>query len=531
VTSEVIAAATAVDGQKAGKAAWAILAAMGFGALIAQMFSTVIGPALPTIKADLGLGLSAQTWTITAYSLAFGAAVVAGGRLGDLVGEVKVIVIGFIIFGAGLMMSAIAVAGPLMISGRAVQGIGIGISAPATLSIVVNCFPIAQRGFAVGVWGFAHGIGLLVGPLFAAWMMDIASWRWVFWVAVVLTALVVLVTFSATRGYRSVIAQGKYDWLGLITGGTGITLVTYGLQNSAVSWTAAPTGGSLAAGVALLGVFGFVETRSASPLVDFGLWRERLFCGGFFAESAVGFVYIPFLTFVGSLFFINVLGYSPAKASWVIVIATGIAMLFQPSAGKWVDKVGPGIPMTAGLVMQAVALAWIGLCFGPDTTLAEMVIPLVLVGIGAGTSLPACNTAGMSAVDAERAGMGSGLVQMAFNIPASLGTALVTSVIGTITATEITAGLGGHPELDELATSYARAIQDGKLSQANGILAALPSDSAEAIRRAAAGASSVAITTSILVLAVIALVGAIFAWVVIGRRRTRGPVQPARLRT
>ncbi|MBO0879224.1 MAG: MFS transporter, partial [Mycobacterium sp.] len=383
-----------------------------FGALIAQMFSTVIAPALPTIKADLGLGLSAQAWTITAYSLAFGAALVAGGHLGDLVGEVKVIVIGFIIFGAGLVMSAIAVAGPLMISGRAIQGIGIGISAPATLSIVVNSFPVAQRGFAIAVWGSAHAFGMVVGPLFAAWMMHIANWRWVFWVAVVLTALVILVTLSATRGYKSVIAQGKYDWLGLITGGSGITLVTYGLQNASVSWTAAPTWAPLVAGVVLLAVFAVVETRSASPLVDFGLWKERLFCGGFFAESAVGFICIPFLTFVGALFFIDVLGYSPARASWVIAITTGIVMLTQPLAGKWIDKVGPGIPITVGLVVQAVAMAWTGLSFGPGTTLAEIAIPLALMGIGLGIALPACNTAGMAAVDAERAGMGSGLIQM-----------------------------------------------------------------------------------------------------------------------
>jgi EmrB/QacA subfamily drug resistance transporter len=514
------AAATAADGQKANKAAWAILAAMGFGAFIAQMFSTVIGPALPTIKADLGLGLSAQTWTITAYSLAFGAAVIAGGRMGDLVGEVKMIVIGFSVFGAGLVMSAVAVAGPLMISGRAIQGIGIGISAPATLSIVVNSFPIAQRGFAVGVWGFAHGFGQLVGPLLAAWMMHIASWRWVFWVTVPLTALVILATLSATHGYRSVTAQGKYDWLGLIIGGTGITLLTYGLQNSSVSWVAAPTWGSLAVGGLALTVFGFVETRSASPLVDFGLWRDRLFCGGFFAECAVGFVCIPVLTFVGSLFFIDVLGYSPAKASWVIVITTGICMLFEPPAGKWVDKVGPGMPITVALVMQALALAWIGLFFGPDTTLTEMVIPLALMGIGVGISLPACNTAAMSAVDAERAGMGSGLTHVSFTIPTALGVAIVTSVIGSITATKVSAGLGNHAELDELATSYAHAVQDGNLSQANDILMALPSDSAEAIKRAAASASSAAITTSMLALAVVALAGAIFAWVVIGRRRT-----------
>ncbi len=502
------------------RAAWAILAAMGFGALIAQMFSTVIGPALPTIKEDLGLSLSSQTWTITAYSLAFGAALVAGGRMGDLVGEVKMIISGFLIFGSGLVVSAIAVGGPLMISGRAIQGIGIGISAPATLSIVVNSFPLARRGFAVGVWGFAHGFGLLVGPLFAAWMMDVASWRWVFWVAVPLTALVIVVTLAATRGYRSVLASGSYDWLGLILGGAGITLLTLGLQNSSASWTATSTWGALLAGLVLLGMFAAVETRIQHPLVDFRLWKERLFSGGFFAESAVGFVYIPFLTFVGSLFFINVLGYSPAKASWVIVITTGICMLFEPPAGRWVDKVGPGIPITVALLMQAVALAWIGLFFGPATTLAEMVIPLALMGIGVGIALPACNTAGMSAVDAKRAGMGSGLMQMTFNIPAALGVALVTSVIGGLTASKVGSGLGNRDDLREVAGQYADAVQNGDLGLADRILAGLPDDSVAAVKQAAVAASSGAITVSMLVLAGIALAGAIFAWVVIGRRRT-----------
>lgn len=510
----------AVKGHNAGKAAWAILAAMGLGGFgSALLYSTGIGPALPTIKADLGLGLSAQTWTITAYTLAFGVALVAGGHLGDLVGEVKVIVIGFIIFGAGLVMSAVAVSGSVMISGRAIQGLGMGICAPATLSIVVNAFPIAQRGLAIGVWGFAHGFGTFVGPLFCSWMMHIASWRWVFWVTVLLAALVIVVTLWATRGYQSVIAQGTYDWLGLVIGGTGITLVTYVLQNSPVSWTAAPRWGVLAAGVVLLAVFGFVETRSASPLVDFGLFKERLFCGGCFVYGAVGFMYIPFLTFVGSLFFIDVLDYSPARASWVILITTGICMILQPLAGKWVDKVGPGIPITMALVVQAVVLAWIGLSFGPQTPLAEMMIPLALMGIGVGISLPACNTAGMSAVDAERAGMGSGVMQMGFSIPASLGVALVTSVVGMVITTKITAGLGGDAELHGLARSYARAVEDGNLAQANDILAALPSDSAQAIKAAAVSASSAAITTSMLVLAIIVLAGAIFAWVVIGRRR------------
>ena len=511
---------TTVADRKVSRAAWAILAAMGFGALIAQMFSTVIGPALPTIKDDLGLGLSAQTWTITAYSLAFGAALVAGGRMGDLVGEVKMIVAGVVIFGGGLLMSAIAVGGPLMISGRAVQGIGIGISAPATLSIVVNSFPLARRGFAVGVWGFAHGFGLLFGPLFAAWMMDIASWRWVFWVALPLTAAVIAVTLAATRGYESVISKGKYDWIGLILGGTGITLLTYGLQNSSVSWQSPATWGTIATGIVLLGAFGVVETRITHPLVDFGLWKERLFSGGFFAESAVGFVYIPFLVFIGSLYFINVLGYSPGKAANVILITTGICMIFEPPAGRWVDKVGPGLPITVALLMQAVALAWMGLSFSPTTTIGQMAIPLALMGIGVGLALPACNTAGMSAVDPERAGMGSGLMQMTFNIPAALGVGLITSIIGGLTTSEIRSSHADRPELREIAARYADAVEDGDMARANDAIAGLPQESVDSIKHAVLTATSDAITVSMLALGAVALAGAIFAWVVIGRRRT-----------
>ncbi|PQM45311.1 putative multidrug resistance protein EmrY [Mycobacterium talmoniae] len=506
--------------RKAGKTAWAILAAMGvasFGA--ALLFSTAIGPALPAIKTDLNLSLAEQTWTITAYTLAFGVALVAGGRMGDVIGEAKIIVTGFIVFGAGLVLSAVAISGLVIISGRAIQGVGVGICAPATLSIVVNTFPIARRGFAIGVWGFAHGLGTFAGPLFTAWMMRIASWRAVFWAALLLAALVIVITMLATRGYKSVPAQGKYDWAGLLIGGTGITLITYVLQNSSGNLTAATLGALLAAGVVLLCVFTYAEKRTASPLVDFSLWRERLFLVGCVGNAAVGFIYIPFLTFVGSLLFIDVLGYSPTRAGWVIVMTTGVCMLCQPPAGRWVDKVGPGLPITAALALQALALAWIGASFGPVTTVAHMAAPLTLMGIGVGIALPACNTAAMSAVDTKRAGMGSGVMQMAFSIAASLGMALVTSVAGVSGGAKSAARPGQHTEFHELADRYANAVQHGKFAQANDILATLPSDSADAIKRAAAATLSSVITMSMLVLAPLALAAALFTWVIVGRRR------------
>ena len=510
---------------KVSSKAWAILAAMGLGAFIAQMFTNVVSPALPMMKTDLNLSLSATTWIMTSYSLAFGTALVAGGRMGDLVGEVKMIISGYVIFGVGVVMSAVAMSGGLLIAGRTIQGIGIGLSAPATLSIVVNSFPLLRRGFAVGIWGFAHGFGIFAGPLLAGWMVGVVSWKWIFWMAVPFTIIVIFVTLAATRGYKSVLAKGKYDWIGLIVGGAGITLFTYGLQNSSVGWGVPATWGTLLAGLVLLIVFGFVETRIQHPLVDFSLWKERLFSGGFFAESAVGFVYIPLFTFLGSIFFISVLGFSPLKAGWVMSIMTVICMVFEPPAGRVVDKIGPGIPITFSLVMQAVALFWFSR-FTPSTTVQEMVIPLLLMGIGVGIALPACNTAGMSAVDSERAGMGSGLMQMTFNIPGALGTALVTSIVGTVAVSSVVSQASGTPYVDQ-AKQYTSMLNSGNDEGAKAIIndPSLPAGVGQKIQEAALAAQSHGISLGMMALAFVALAGAIFAWFVIGRRRTPDHIQ------
>jgi EmrB/QacA subfamily drug resistance transporter len=503
---------------KVSSKAWAILGAMGLGAFIAQMFSTVIGPAVPTMQDQLKLSTTSVGWVIGVYSLAFGTALVAGGRMGDLVGEVKMIIWGYVIFGIGLVMAAMAAGGGMLIAGRAVQGIGIGLSAPATLSIVVNSFPLFRRGFAVGVWGFAHGFGILLGPIMAGYLLDYLTWRWIFWIAVPFTVMVIFVTLAATRGYKSALASGSYDFIGLLIGGAGITLVTQGFNNAGNGWSVPGTWGALLAGLVLLAIFGYVETKIKFPLVDFKLWKERLFSGGFFAESAVGFVYIPFLVYFGSLFFINVLGYSPVKASWVIVITTGVCMLFEPPAGRLVDKIGPGIPITFALILQAVALFWCGR-LGPETTLTQLIIPLTLMGIGVGISLPACNTAGMSAVDSERAGMGSGLMQTTFNIPAALGSAVVTSIIGSVALSHVTNAAQGTPYVDQ-ATDYVKTSQAQGPAEAASALQSVPEQAAEMIKQAAVDAQASGITLSMTILSFVVLAGGIMAWFVIGRRRT-----------
>ena len=280
-------------------------------------------------------------------------------------------------------MAAIAASGPMLVGGRAIQGIGIGVSAPATLSIVVNSFPVKQRGFAVGVWGFAHGFGLLLGPLFAAWMLDVASWRWVFWVAVPLTALVIVVTIFATRGYKSVLAKGKYDYIGAIVGGLGITLLTLGVTNAAVSWTAPSTLGPLIGGLILLAIFGVIETKITYPW-----WTSG--CGGSACSPAASSPRARWASSTSRSWWCSARPSSsrcwttrrrrPAGSS----SSRPASAWCSSPGGRWVDKVGPGLPITVALVLQAIALAWIGFFVGPDTSLTQLIAPLLIMGIGVG---------------------------------------------------------------------------------------------------------------------------------------------------
>ena len=148
-----------------------------------------------------------------------------------------------------------------------------------------------------------------------------------------------------------------------------------------------------------------------------------------------------------------------------------------------------------------------------------MVIPLLLMGIGVGIALPACNTAGMSAVDAERAGMGSGLMQMTFNIPGALGTALVTSIVGSAAVSSIVSKAQGTPYVDQ-AKEYMSMTNSGNDEGAKAILSSLPPDVASKIEAAAEYSQANGISMGMMALAVVAILGAVYAWFVIGRRRT-----------
>lgn len=497
------------------RTAWWILFATGLGAFIAQMFGSVIATALPAIQNDLKLTTTATAWIATAYFLTFGIGLILGGRMADLWGEVKIIVIGYIIFGATLILAALAPDGITLNIARALQGLGIGIAAPATLSIVVNVFPVNLRGLAVGTWGFAHSVGIAIGPILGGVLTQTISWRYIFWVTVPLTAIMIVALILSTRHYTSPIQKGRYDWLGAVFGAGGLVLLVYGLQEAGVvGWSAPMIIGLLVGAVVLLVAFFFIERRIKIPLVDFQIFKRRLFAGGFIGEFAIGFVYVPMLTLISGLYMVTVLGYDPITAGVLLLVLTGVAGVIQPFTGRLVDLIGARWPITIGLVLAGIALIWL-LWLSADTTFLWLVPPFILMGLGAGTVLPAGNTSGMLAIKDHEAGMASGVLQTAFVICNSIGLAIVVSLTATFRTNEL--DKISDPTERSLAEQWADKANAEGTDAADKLLSGLSPADADKIREDALNAFSVSLGEAFFILGIISLIAAVAVFFVIGK--------------
>lgn len=495
--------------------AWWILFASGLGALIAQMFGSVIATALPAIQNDLQLTLTNTTWIATSYFLCFGIGLIIGGRMADLWGEVRMIAVGYALFGVGLVFSAVAQDALIINGGRVLQGLGVGIAAPATLSIVINVFPVSQRGFAVGTWGFAHSIGIAIGPILGGLLTQSISWRYIFWLTLPLTLMVIIVTIWAARHYEGIRAVGGYDWPGFVLGAAGLAMFVYGLQLAGSSgWTDSLVLGLIVGGLAILVVFFFIERRVQFPLVDFALFTRRLFLGGFLGEFGIGFVYVPALTLISALYMITVLGYGPIESGVLLLVLTGTAGVIQPLTGRLVDLIGPRLLITVGLILAGIGLVWLN-GMHVSTSFSWLIAPFILLGLGAGTVLPSGNSAGMLSIRPKESGMAAGVLQAGFVISNSIGLAVVGSYV--------TASLGGKlqalapsGQLD-LSSKYAEVAKGKGSAAAEKVLSGVSNGEAKQIRQNVFEAFSQALGSAFFWLGVVSFIAAVTVFFIIGR--------------
>jgi len=384
---------------------WA-LALTSVAFFMVALDALVVITALPAIQRNLGASLSTLEWTVNAYSLAFAAGIITAAALGDQFGRRRVCALGLVLFSAASAVCALAPTVELLIAARVIQGLGAAIVMPLSLTILTAAFPPERRGAIVGMWGGIAGLAIAGGPLVGGAITQGLDWHWIFWVNVpigLVAAALAVLRLAESHGPAT---RLDLPAVGLVAGGA--SGIVWGLvRASEVGWGSPETVAALGLGLLLLGGFVVWERRAPEPMLPPRLFARR----GFAAANATGFLQSAALfgaAFLVAQYFQFDLGVSPWGTGVRLLPWTAPPLLVAPAAGLLSDRIGQRPVMVAGMFLQGVGLVWLALAATTGVGYQQLVLPLLVAGVGVSMAFATTPTAVLSAVAAPDMGKASG---------------------------------------------------------------------------------------------------------------------------
>ena len=388
-------------------ARWLIAAAV-LGSGVAFLDGTVVNVALPTIGRELDAGLTGQQWVLDGYLLTLSALLLSGGAAGDRYGRRRVFVAGLVVFTAASLACGMAPTICWLIGARLVQGVGAAALVPGSLALIDAGITEDDRGRAVGIWAGMSGVATALGPFIGGWLVDAASWRWVFFLNVPLAAAVLWIAARHLPESRSPAAPRRPDILGTAAITVGLAGVIYALiEAPSRGWTLGTVAAAVI-GTAALVAFPLIERRVRSPLLPPQLFRSRQFTGANLTTLAV-YTAVGGALFLLALQLQESLHYSALAAGLATMPTTVIMLIGSPWAGAFAQRTGPRLPMTVGPLIAAVGVALMARIV-PGASYVGAVLPAVVVfGVGLAITVAPLTAAVLSAVSDAYAGIASGV--------------------------------------------------------------------------------------------------------------------------
>jgi EmrB/QacA subfamily drug resistance transporter len=418
----------------------AVLALLAFAQLIISLDYNIVYVALPDIGRDLGFGAQSLQWVVSAYAVAFGGALLLGGRACDLFGPRRVFALGCALYACSSLAGGLAGDPGLLVAARAGQGLGGALLFPATLTLVSTSFAAGrERNRAFAVWGTAGGSGMILGSLLGGVLTQAFGWAAVFFVNVPLAAAATALAFPLLAADPPREPGRRFDLAGALTATLGTTLVVFALvEGPELGWTSALVLGAAAAGFALLGAFFAIERRGTDPLLPVRLLRDRNLGTG----VVVTFLYMG--TFGTLLYFLTayfqgVHGYGALATG----LAFGVPMVAiaagSQAAGRLATRWGTRPTLVASLVVGGAGAVVLGLSMTLDASYLTVVPALVVLGLGQGAGYTLMFGAAAAGIPAADQGVASGVASTAQQVGGSVGLAVFVAV-----ANAGTQGLSGE---------------------------------------------------------------------------------------
>jgi EmrB/QacA subfamily drug resistance transporter len=425
---------------------WAIVLT-GIGQLMAALDTLVVSTALSTIRLDLGASIEELEWTVNAYNLSFAVFLITAAALGDRYGRRRLYAAGLGLFAAASAACALAPDVGWLIAARAVQGLGAAMVLTLALALLSAAFPPERRGAAIGLFSAVTGVAVASGPVVGGAVVEGIDWEWIFWLNVPIGLLAIPLVL--TRMKESFGRDTGLDIRGLaLVTGAAFGIVWGLVRGNAAGWDSLEVTGALATGALLAVAFVAWELRAREPMLPMGLFRSRAFSGG---NAAIFFTFASL--FVGVFFFAQLLqtglGYEPLEAGLRLVPWTATFITVAPIAGVLADKYGERRFMVGGLLLQAAGLAWIVLIADANLTYGQLVLPLIVAGVGVSMAIPSGQNSVVGSVTEEAIGKAAGTNSMMRELGGVFGIAVAVAVF---------AGAGGYASAETFTDGFAPAI-------------------------------------------------------------------------
>jgi EmrB/QacA subfamily drug resistance transporter len=414
-----------------GRSKGLVLTAMIFAVAMTFIDTTIVSIAAPTIQRELGLSSSGIQWAINAYLLTMAALFAFGGRLADIAGHRRMVVLGVIIFaGASALCSATpsgSAAEAWLVTSRALQGAGAAIMFPAAIAIVVVTFDLHSRGRALALFFGLAGALTAIGPTAGGFLIE---WKWqsIFWINIPV-AVIALALIAISKPANQA-RPAPMDYRGLVLIAAGVGLSVFGFQQSASwTWGNPVIWAAIAAGVLLLIVFFAVERRTESPLINVRIFRNRAFLAENIILGIAQMAFIP-VFFFAALYGQIALDEKATTASLLLLYFFAGFVVCAQIGGRLLDRIGAKRPVVLGSVLAAVGF---GLWASKATDLqaGAPVIWIVMAGAGMGLMLGQANTDAINRASRYSYGEATGITQTVRNYGASLGFAILGTVLIT----------------------------------------------------------------------------------------------------
>ncbi|MFK0257055.1 MFS transporter [Streptomyces sp. NPDC090445] len=433
----------------------AVLAALAAAQFTVMLATSIVNVALPQIRAGAGLSDGGTTWVVNAYGLAFGALLLAGGRVADLFGRRRVLIAGLALFALASLAAGLAASAGVLIAARAVQGLGAAAIAPASLALAMGLFPSGPgRGRALGVWGAVSGAGgaggvLLGGALTQAW-----GWPWIFHAVALGSGLVLAGVVALVPGAAGGQQAGRFDLPGTVTVTLALTCLVWGLTTARdTGWADARVLGALGAAAALLAAFAVIERRRPDALVPPRLFTTGRVAAGNLLMALLGSVWIALFFFL-PLYQQQVLGSGPLATGAGQLPFAAANMLGASLAPRVLRRIGAPAAVTAALLTEAAGLLWLSRMSADGSYAADVLGPSILVGLGLSVAFVQLTALAVDGVPPQDAGLAGGLVNTTRQVGGAIGLAALTTL-----AASVTAHAAGHrPALEALTAGYRTAF-------------------------------------------------------------------------